>query len=287
MRKLGPKPEQSSGAERFHTMPRSTWSGAITFGMLSIPVKLYSATTDKDLAFNNLHKGCGSRLNQQMVCKAHGDEPVVLDMKFDAERAYEWSKDQYVLVTDADLAALPVPSKQTIAVDAFVDPAEIDPIYAEKAYWLEPEAAGAKPYALLAAALGKAEVLGVATITLRNKERLCTLRVLDDVLVLETMFWPDEVRDLASGRDLASVAIADDELDLAVAVVESKRETFDASKYSDGYRTALLDLIERKRSDPNATPDETPETARPSTNLMDSLRATLEQVRAAKAAEAA
>lgn len=266
-------------------MPRSTWSGAITFGLLSIPVKLYAATSEKDIAFNNLHAGCGSRLNQLMVCKAHGEQHVTVDVKLDAERAYEWSKGQYVPVTDADLATLPVPSKKTIAVDAFVDPGEIDPIYAEKAYWLEPEPAGATPYALLAAALGKAEVLGVATITLRNKERLCTLRVLDDVLVLETMYWPDEVRDLASGRDLASVTFGDAELDLAVAVIESKREPFDASKYSDGYRTALLDLIERKRTSAALEPAVAAEASMPNVDFMDALRATLEQARQTKAAK--
>src|SRR3979411_1139076 len=153
-------------------MPRPIWKGAITFGMISIPVKLFGATESKDLAFNTLHKECKSRLKQKRWCPVD-DREVFQD---EVVRAFDYSKDQYGELEDADVSALPLPSKHTIELTSFVKQADIDPVYFEKTYYLEPEEIGAKPYALLLRALKTKQVSGVAKIALRNKESLSVRR---------------------------------------------------------------------------------------------------------------
>src|SRR5207253_5172887 len=171
--------------------PRSIWSGVITFGMVSIPVKLYSATQDKDVSFHLLHQKDHSRIRFKRFCAAEDEEVPQEELV----RAYEVSKDQYVEVTDEDLEQLPLPAKHTIELSAFVENQDIDPIYYDKSYYLEPEETGLKPYALLMKVLDQKGVMGVATIALRNKESLCALRPVDSTLVLETLHYPDEIRE--------------------------------------------------------------------------------------------
>src|ERR671928_1375670 len=225
-------------------MPRPIWKGAITFGMISIPVKLFGATESKDLAFNTLHRECKSRLKQKRWCPVH-DREVFQD---EVVRAFEYSKDQYVEIEDSDLEALPVPSKHTIELTSFVKQAEIDPVYFERTYYLEPEQVGAKPYALLLRALKTKRVSAVAKIALRNKESLCILRAADNnVLMLETLYYPDEIRtaDLPATPD---VLVSQPELTMALSLVEMLEEAFDPSKYHDQYRVALLEMIDAKRN---------------------------------------
>src|SRR6266568_4233329 len=225
-------------------MPRPIWKGAITFGMISIPVKLFGATESKDHAFNTLHKECKSRLKQKRWCPVD-DREVFQD---EVVRAFEYSKDQYVEIEDSDLEALPLPSKHTIELTSFVKQADIDPVYFEKTYYLEPEEVGAKPYALLLRALKTKQVSAVAKIALRNKESLCVLRPSDNnLLMLETLYYPDEVRtaDIEGEPDLL---VSPQELTMALSLVEMYYEPFDPKKYSDQYRAALLDLIESKRA---------------------------------------
>jgi DNA end-binding protein Ku len=262
-------------------MPRPIWKGAITFGMISIPVKLFGATESKDLAFNTLHKECKSRLKQKRWCPVD-DREVFQD---EVVRAYEYTKDNYVEITDEDLEALPVPSKHTIELTSFVKASEVDPVYFERSYYLEPDQVGAKPYALLMRALKTKQVAAVAKVALRNKESLCVLRPGDNVLMLETLYYPDEIRtaDLPEAPD---VLVSPQELNMALALVEMLEEPFDPKKYHDDYRVALLEMIEAKANGKEVVA--APEPSLPKTvDLMAALKASLEAAKKGKPAAAA
>src|SRR5215468_10881509 len=252
-------------------MPRPIWKGAITFGMISIPVKLFGATESKDLAFNNLHKTCKSRLKQKRWCPVD-DREVFMD---EITKAYEYSKDSYVEISDEDLDSLPVPSKHTIELTSFVKQTEIDPVYFERTYYLEPEQIGAKPYALLLRALKTKGVVAIGKLALRNRESLCVLRASEHgVLMLETLYYADEIR-TADLPEEPEVLVSQPELAMALSLVEMLEEPFDPKKYSDGYRVALLDMIEAKRN--GETVVAAPETPLPKTvDLMAALKASLE-----------
>jgi DNA end-binding protein Ku len=260
-------------------MPRPIWKGAITFGMISIPVKLYGATESKDLAFNMLHKPDKSRLKQKRWCPVD-DREVFQD---EIVRAYEYSKDRYVEITDEDLEALPVPSKHTIELTSFVKAADIDPVYFERSYFLEADEVGAKPYALLMRALKTKQVAAIAKVALRNKESLCVLRPGENVLMLETLYYPDEIRtaELPAAPD---VLVSPQELTMALSLVEMLEEPFDPSKYHDEYRVALLGMIEAKANGQEVVA--APEAPMPQTvDLMAALKASLEAAKKAKPAE--
>jgi DNA end-binding protein Ku len=258
-------------------MPRPIWKGAITFGMISIPVKLFGATESKDLAFNNLHKECKSRLKQKRWCPVDERE-IFMD---EIVKAYEYSKDSYVEITDEDLDGLPVPSKHTIELTSFVQQVEIDPVYFERTYYLEPEQVGAKPYALLLRALKTKQVSAVAKIALRNRESLCVIRAADNgVLMLETLYYADEVR-TADLPATPEVMVSQPELAMALSLVEMLQEPFDPKQYSDNYRTALLDMIEAKRNGQEIVA--APEGPAPQTvDLMAALKASLEAAKKGK-----
>lgn len=220
---------------------RAMWSGAITFGMVNIPVKLFSATTAKDISFNLLHSTCGTRLQQKRWCPTDEVEVPWEEVM----RGYEYAKGQFVTLTDADFEQLPLPSKHTIDITAFVKAAEIDPVYYEKSYYLEPDGRGEKAYALLMRALQEKELAGIAAITMRKKEQLCSLRGQEGVLLLETLYYPDEV-ELERDVDLAKVKIDERELDMAFKLIELLRRPFEPEEYHDRYREALGELIDAK-----------------------------------------
>jgi DNA end-binding protein Ku len=258
-------------------MPRPIWKGAITFGMISIPVKLFGATESKDLAFNTLHAECKSRIKQKRWCPVH-DREVTAD---EVVRAFEYVKDQYIEILDEDLESMPIPSKHTIELTSFVKQADIDPVYFERTYYLEPEQIGLKPYALLMRALKTKQVSAVAKIALRNKESLCVLRPSENnLLMLETLYYADEIRtaDLPAAPE---VLVSQPELAMALSLVEMLEEPFDPKKYHDEYRNALLEVIEAKRSGTELVAQ--PETPLPQTvDLMAALKASLEAARKGK-----
>jgi DNA end-binding protein Ku len=259
-------------------MPRPIWKGAITFGMISIPVKLFGATESKDLAFNTLHSACKSRLKQKRWCPVD-DREVFQD---EVVRAYEYTKDQYIEITEEDVESLPVPSRHTIELTSFVKSAEIDPVYFERSYYLEAEQIGGKPYALLMRALKTKDVVAIGKIALRNKESLCALRAGDDALMLETLYYPDEIRtaELPAEPD---VLVSPQELTMALSLVEMLEEPFDPKKYHDEYRVALLEMIEAKASGQAVVA--TPEAPLPKTvDLMAALKASLEAAKKGKPA---
>src|SRR3990172_6209458 len=224
-------------------MARSIWNGVVSFGMVSIPVKLYTATESKDVSFNTLHKKCGTRIKQLRWCATCEKEIEWGDVV----RGYEYTKDEYVVLTDEDFAKLPLASKHTIDLAAFVKSDHIDPIYYEKSYYLEPDETGIKPYVLLMRALQKKGLTAVAKLAIRNKERLCALRPYDGTLMLETLFYPDEIR-VERGVDVPEVKVSAKELQMAYSLIELMTEEFNPAAYRDDDRQALAEIIEGKLS---------------------------------------
>ena len=222
-------------------MPRSIWNGVISFGMVSIPVKLYTATDSKDVSFHLLHKEDGSRLKQLRWCPVHDREVE----RGEIVRGYEYAKDEHVIMSDEDFAKLPLPSKHAIELTTFVKAEEIDPVSYEKSYYLEPEETGVKPYALLMRALKDKKLTAVAKIAIRNKERLCALRPSNGTLMLETLYYPDEIR-ATRELDQPEVKITKKELEMAFSLIDLMAAPFDAEQYQDGYRDALMKIIDAK-----------------------------------------
>lgn len=260
-------------------MPRSIWNGVITFGMVSIPVGLTTAVQEKDIHFNQIHKKCGSRIKLQKWCPV--DEEVVPPDEI--VRGYEYSKGSYVYMSDEDFEDVPVPSKHTIEVIAFVKAEEIDPIYYDTTYYLEADEAGKKPFALLMKGIANKGVQALGKIALRSKENLCIIREgTGGSIVLETLFWPDEVRK-APDQALTDVKVDEKELKMANSLIEMLEEKFDPSQYQDEYRKALMERIEAKvagkevQHAPEAAPAKV-------VDLMEALKKSLEEAKKRKKA---
>ncbi len=221
--------------------PRAIWSGAISFGMVTIPVKLYSATHGKDITFNLLHAPDGARIEQKRFCSVEQVEVPWAEVV----RGYQYAKGQYVTLTDEDLEKLPLPSTHTIEIAAFVAEAEIDPVYYERSYFLAPDKRDEKPYAMLLRALQEKRLAAVASITIRKKEQLCALRPQEGTLMLETLYYPDEI-ELERKVDLSKVKVSEKEMQLAFTLIDLLRKPFEPEEYHDRYREALAELIEAK-----------------------------------------
>ena len=262
-------------------MARAIWSGSIGFGMVSIPVKLFGATESKDISFNLLHATCGTRLKQLRWCPT--DEREV--PWSETVRGYEYAKDQYVTLTEEDFEKLPLPSKHTIELSAFVKEDEIDPVYYERSYHLAPDERGEKAYALLIRTLEKKGLTAIATITIRKKEQLCALRPREGVLMLETLFYPDEVREQPE-MDLDKVKITDRELDMAFALIDLLRKPFDPEEYKDQYREALTQVIDAKLEGREVVESPAPKESKV-IDLADALRKSVEAAKKSKPKRAA
>ncbi len=222
-------------------MARAIWSGSISFGMVTIPVKLFGATESKDISFNLLHATCGTRLKQVRWCPT--DEVEV--PWNETARGYEYAKGQYVVLSDEDFEKLPLPSKHTIEISAFVEEGEIDPVFYEKSYYLAPDERAEKPYALLFQALQDKRLAAIAAITIRKKEQLCVLRPQAGVMMLETLYYPDEIRSQPE-VEVKQAKVSDRELQMAFTLIDLLRKPFDPEEYKDHYREALEQLIEAK-----------------------------------------
>jgi DNA end-binding protein Ku len=259
-------------------MARSIWKGVISFGMVSIPVKLYTATESKDVALNMLHEECKSRIKQKRWCPLH-DREVGWD---EIARGYEYAKDQYVVLTEEDLEKLPVPSKHTIQLSAFVDASEIDPSFHEKSYYLEPDEAGVKPYNLLMRALESKGLTAIANIAIRNKERLCALRPSDGTILLDTLLYADEIRSQDKPK-VPEVVVTEPELQMAQTLIDMLSQDFKPEQYHDRYREAMLAAIESKLQGEEIV--EAPAAPAPKvTDLMAALKASVEAARGTKPA---
>jgi DNA end-binding protein Ku len=253
-------------------MPRSIWNGVISFGMVSIPVKLYTATETKDVSFHLLHKECGTRLKQLRWCPYHERAVEWAEIA----RGYEYARDEHVVMSDEDFEKLPLPSKHTVELSAFVNAQQIDPIYYERTYYLEPDEKGMKPFALLMRALTEKGLTGIAKIAIRNKEQLCALRPMDGTLVLETLYYPDEIREQPA--EIPETKVSEKELDMAFTLIELLEEDFDPQKYTDEYREALLKVIEAKLEGQEVAEVAGPRLAKV-TDLMSALKASVANAR--------
>jgi DNA end-binding protein Ku len=223
-------------------MPRAMWKGAISFGLVTIPVSVYPATEEKTLRFNQLHDEDGGRIRMKRVCSIDGEEIGYEHIV----KGYEYEKDRYVILTDEDFEAIPVESSRAIDIQQFVQLDEIDPTQYKKSYYLVPEETGAKAYALLREALNRSGKVGIAKVSFRDKEHLAALRFRDDAFVLETMYWPDEIREADFGGVDVSAKVRPNELEMAQTLIENLTADWDPTEFKDEYREALLRSVEAK-----------------------------------------
>jgi DNA end-binding protein Ku len=252
---------------------RSIWKGAISFGLVTIPVKLYSATEQKDVSFHQVRRSDGSRIKYKRVAALDGEEVPYGDIA----KGYEMSSGETVVLTDEDFKELPLTTSRAIDVLQFVPLEQVDPIFFEKSYYLEPDKAGTKPYVLLRDALEQSGQVAIVKVALRNREALGTLRVRDGVFVLETMLWPDEVRTPDFGFLDEDVEVRPQELAMASSLIETLSGDFDPSEYRDTYREALQAVIEAKIEGREVVqPDQGQPTAGTVVDLMAALRASVE-----------
>ena len=223
-------------------MPRAMWKGAISFGLVTIPVSVYPATEEKTLRFNQLHDDDGGRIRMKRTCSIDGEEIGYEHIV----KGYEYEKDRYVILTDEDFEAIPVESSRAIDIQQFVELEEIDPMQYKKSYYLVPEETGAKAYALLREALNRSGKVGIAKVSFRDKEHLAALRFRDEAFVLETMYWPDEIREADFGGVDVSAKIRPNELEMAQTLIDNLTADWDPAEFKDEYREAMLRIVEAK-----------------------------------------
>jgi DNA end-binding protein Ku len=258
---------------------RAMWSGAVSFGLVSVPIKLYSATTNHDIRFHQVHAADGGRIKYKRTCSVDGEEVEYADIV----KGYETEDGELITLDEEDLDSLPTASGHEIDVIEFVPADQIDPLLFDKSYYLEPEAKAAKPYALLREALVQTDRMAVVRVALRQRETLALLRVRDKAIVLQTMLWPDEVREPEFDILDADVELRPQELTMAASLIESLGADFDPSEFHDEYRDAVVELIERKRTTGDTRPapvaekrDEGPDSM---TDLLSALQASVEAAR--------
>jgi DNA end-binding protein Ku len=255
---------------------RAIWKGAVSFGLVSVPVKLYAATESHDVSFRQVHAKDGGRIKYQRVCSIDGEEVPYSDIA----KGYETDDGEMVVLDDDDFADLPSSSSREIAVEKFVPREQIDPIWFEKSYYLEPEKSGTKPYALLRQALLDADRMAVVTVAIRNRTSMAVLRVRDEVIVLQTMMWPDEVRTPDFAVDGGEVKPA--EVKMANMLVETLAGDFDADEFEDDYAEAVEALVKAKIE--GGEVKQTPTATKSSGEVVDLLAALQRSVDAAKTA---
>ncbi len=219
---------------------RAIWKGAVSFGLVSVPVKLYSATESHDVSFRQVHAKDGGRIKYQRVCSLDGEEVAYADIA----KGYETEDGEMVILTDDDMAELPSTSSREISVEKFVPSDQIDPMLFEKSYYLEPEKSGSKPYALLRQALIDADRMAVVTVALRQRTTVGVLRVKDDVIVLQTMMWPDEIR--TPDFSIETGDVKPQEVKMATMLVETLAGDFDPAEFEDDYAEAVEALVKTK-----------------------------------------
>jgi DNA end-binding protein Ku len=260
-------------------VPRPIWSGAISFGLVNVPVKVFSATSSKDVRFHQLDGKSKSRIKQKRVSVATGEEVPYEDLI----KAYEIAPDNYVTITPEELEALDPKASKTIDIEDFVDLDQIDPVYYERPYYLVPDKGGQKAYALLRNAMRETNKVGIARVVLRTKQYLAAIRPLDDALVMETMLFADEVNPLDE-LDLPGpdVDVTEREEKMARSLIDSLTTDFEPSKYRDEYRERVLQLIEQKASGQEIVVEDAAEEAPRVVDLMAALEASLAAVKSGK-----
>jgi DNA end-binding protein Ku len=259
-------------------MARAIWSGAISFGLVNVPVKLYTATSPKTVRFNQLSSKTGARIRQKRVDPTTEEEVPYEDIV----KGYEITPDHYVVISNEELEALDPKATKTVDIEEFVDLVEIDPIYYDHNYYLAPTAGGAKAYRLLLDAMRESGKVGIGKVVLRSKQQLCALRPTGDVLTLTTMLWGDEV--LSADRldeidEIADAQATDRELKMAEQLIASLSAEFEPEKFHDEYREQVLELIERKAAGEEIAIQPQAEEPAAAPDLMAALEASLTAVR--------
>ncbi|HEV2974806.1 MAG TPA: Ku protein [Solirubrobacteraceae bacterium] len=260
-------------------MPRSIWTGAISFGLVTVPVKLYSAVNRKTVRFHQLSGKSGVRIAQKRVDPQSGEEVAYEDIV----KGYELAPDRYVVVDPDELATLQPKKTKTIEIEDFVELSQIDPIYYDHPYYLAPGPGGAKPYRLLLEAMAESEKVAIARVVIRSKEQLVAIRPIGDVLELATMLFADEVApadQLDELPDPNEVKTTKREIDVAMQLIDSLAGDFAPERYHDTYRADVLALIERKAEGKEiAVQPDAEEVPAPAPDLMSALKASLDAVR--------
>src|SRR5580700_8712186 len=251
---------------------RSMWKGAVSFGLVMIPVKLYAATETKDIAFRQVHSDDGGRIRFKRFCSIEDVEVPYEDVA----KGYELPGGEIVILTEDDMAELPLPTTRSIEVVQFAPAEQVDPILFNKSYYVEPEAAGARAYCLLRDALEQSGKIAIAQVALRQRESLAALRTRDGVLVLETLLWPDEIRDPAFSFLDDDIEVRGQELRMASSLIDSMTVDFDPDEYHDSYREAVMEVVAAKTEGREVFQLEVPEADTGETySLADALRASL------------
>ncbi|ARK31198.1 non-homologous end joining protein Ku [Halalkalibacter krulwichiae] len=263
----------------------TVWKGSISFGLVNIPIKLHTATENKDIKLRQLHKECHTPISYQKVCPGCDQEVKNEDIV----KAYEYAKNKFVVLDDEELEKLKKENEdKAVEIIDFVKLEEIDPIYFEKSYFIAPDNGGAKAYSLLRKALVESGKIGIAKIIIRSKEQLAIVRVYQNTLLMETIHFPDEVRHVEDVPNVpAEQLVVQKELDTALMLVDQLTTTFDPNKYNDDYRTALMDLIEEKKTGKHTvtTTEKKPAQAASNvTDLMSALQASLDKTKTKKPA---
>ncbi|WP_280771053.1 Ku protein [Salipaludibacillus daqingensis] len=256
----------------------TVWKGSISFGLVNIPVKLHTATENKDIKLRQIHKECHTPISYQKTCPGCDKEVKNEDIV----KAYEYEKNKFVVLDEEDLEKLKKEKEdKSMEIIDFVKLDEIDPIYFEKSYFLAPDTGGGKAYILLRQALEDSGKIGVAKIMIRSKEQLAVVRVYENTLLMETIHFPDEVRNAGDVAVPEKQNVTKKELDTALMLIKQLTTTFDPEKYNDDYRTALMDLIEEKRTGKGTveTKDAKKQEASNVTDLMSALQASIDKTK--------
>jgi DNA end-binding protein Ku len=267
-------------------MPRAIWSGSISFGLVNVPVKLYSAVSQKDVHFNQFDEKSGARIKNKRVSEKTGRE-VDYD---NIVKGYEVSKGKFVMVTPEELEAAEPESTRTIEIEDFVDLDEIDPIYFESTYYLAPaNAAAAKPYTLLLKAMEESNKVAIGRFVMRTKQYLAAIRPFDSVLALETMLFADEVVDRKDIGDMPGrkPAVSDKELKMARSLIESLSTKWEPKRYRDTHRDKVLEIIDKKSEGEEIAVTEQPKSEEKVVDLLAALEASLEKAKSAKSKSSA
>jgi DNA end-binding protein Ku len=263
---------------------RAIWKGAVAFGLVNVPVRLYAATGEHEVTLHQVHAADGGRIRYKKVCSVDG-EPVTMD---EIAKGYETADGELVVLTDEDFSRLPLATEREIEVLEFVPAEQVDPILLGKTYYLEPDKTAAKPYALLRGALEEADRMAVVKVALRQRESMAVLRVRDKVICLQTLLWPDEVRAADFPILDAEVTVKPAELAMAQSLVDSLASDFDPSQFEDRYDAALTELIEAKvtsgdtRSLPQPATDDGKEGGGEVVDLLAALQRSVEKARSSR-----
>jgi DNA end-binding protein Ku len=258
---------------------KTLWKGAVSFGLVNIPVSMYVATENKDLKFNYLHQTCMAPINYKKVCSKCDQEVKPEEIV----KGYEFQKGSYIIMNEEDFARIPQENTKTIDILDFVRLEQVDPIYFDKSYYLEPSAGGDKAYTLIVEAMKKTGKIAIAKIMIRSKQSLAALRVKEEHLIMETIFYPDEIRSPASlSTGVGIDKLHENELKMAVDLIENLSIDFDPARYEDEYRQALWELIEAKIAGQEyVSPAPEPQGGKV-VDLMEALKASVQMTEAKK-----